>query len=59
VLDTLGAAFAQAGRFADARRAAGEALALARAAGDSALAGEIAARLALYEAHRPYRMAAP
>ncbi|MFN0152204.1 MAG: tetratricopeptide repeat protein [bacterium] len=40
-LDTLGAAYAEAGRFDDARRVAEEGAALARSSGDAALADEI------------------
>jgi len=56
-LDTLGAAYAEVGRFADARAAAGEALELARAAGDAALGSAVAARLDLYAHGRPHREA--
>jgi spermidine synthase len=48
-LDTLAAAYAAAGRFAEARAAAAEALSRSRAAGDERHAPDIAARLALYE----------
>jgi tetratricopeptide (TPR) repeat protein len=57
ILDTLAAAYAEAGRFDDALRTARAALELAR--GDSGLAGSISARLALYEAHTPVRERAP
>lgn len=53
-LDTLGAAYAEAGRFADAANAADSAIARARGAGQSALAGEIARRRDLYSARRPF-----
>ncbi|MBX7164774.1 MAG: tetratricopeptide repeat protein [Pirellulales bacterium] len=54
LLDTLAAAYAEAGRFADAVRASTQAIQLARQAGDAALADDIATRLALYQAGRPY-----
>jgi len=54
LLDTLGAAYAEAGRFADATRAADSAIERARAAGESALADEIARRRDLYSARRPF-----
>jgi len=57
VLDTLAAAYAEAGRFDDAVRTARAALELAR--NDSGLAGSISARLAHYEAHSPVREPAP
>jgi spermidine synthase len=51
-LDTLAAAYAAAGRFPDAQRIAERALALAP---PPELARQIADRLALYRAGRPYR----
>ncbi len=54
-LDTLAAAYANARRFAEARAVAGEALALARQAGDTAVARDIEARAALYANAKPYR----
>jgi tetratricopeptide (TPR) repeat protein len=54
-LDTLAAAYAETGRFADATATAEQALALAEAAGDDALAAAIRARLALYHRRAPYR----
>jgi tetratricopeptide (TPR) repeat protein len=57
VLDTLAAAHAAQGRFEDAVRAAEESLALAESGGDALLARDVAARLALYRAGRPYREA--
>jgi tetratricopeptide (TPR) repeat protein len=50
VLDTLAAAQAAAGRFADAAGTAGLALALAERAGDADLAHDLRERLALYAA---------
>jgi len=55
-LDTLAAAYAEVGRFADAVATARRAEAAARAAGSAELAGEIAARIALYERGRPFRV---
>lgn len=57
--DTLGAALAAAGDFAGALTAARTAEALAIDAGQDALASAIAARIALYEAGRPFRAGAP
>ncbi len=59
VLDTLAAAQAAAGRFAEAVRSAERALAHAEANGDATLAREVAARLERYRAGRPYREAPP
>jgi tetratricopeptide (TPR) repeat protein len=56
-LDALAAAYAATGRFPDALRAAQQALALANAAGDAALAQAIRARIALYQQDRPFREA--
>jgi Flp pilus assembly protein TadD len=55
-LDTLAAAYAEAGRFDDAIATGAEALALARARGDQAFPAELTERLALYHAHKPVRM---
>jgi tetratricopeptide (TPR) repeat protein len=57
-LDSLAAAYAELGRFEDAATTAREALALARTKGDPAIAPELESRLALYQAHRPFREAA-
>lgn len=57
ILDTLAAAYAEAGRFDDAVRTARAALELARS--DGAMASSITARLALYEAHSPVRELPP
>jgi tetratricopeptide (TPR) repeat protein len=54
-LDTLAVAHAAAGHFQQARRIGRRALELARERGDHQLAGEIAQRLALYRARRPFR----
>jgi arylsulfatase A-like enzyme/Tfp pilus assembly protein PilF len=53
-LDTLAAAYAEVGRFADAARVARQAADLLAAAGQSALAGEVSARVAIFESNRPY-----
>jgi tetratricopeptide (TPR) repeat protein len=55
MLDTLAAAYAEAGRFDDAVRTAEEALALASGAGQRNLAEDIRKRLALYRSGRPVR----
>jgi tetratricopeptide (TPR) repeat protein len=54
-LDTLAAAYAAAGRFSDAVITAERAVQLAEATGQTALAGNIQARLDLYRAGQPYR----
>jgi tetratricopeptide (TPR) repeat protein len=54
-LDALAAAYAEAGRFADAIGAAQEAQQLAAAKGDARLAAAIAARLELYRKGQPFR----
>jgi Flp pilus assembly protein TadD len=55
VLDTLAAAYAEAGRFADAAQTVRQALDLAAGKDDFSLARELRVRLALYEAGRPFR----
>ena len=55
VLDTLAAAYAGGGRFADAVRTAEAALALAVAQGKRSFAETVRARLTLYQAGSPYR----
>jgi tetratricopeptide (TPR) repeat protein len=55
VLDTLAAAYAEKGQFADAALTARRALARAIEENQPALAGEIKSRIALYEAGRPFR----
>ena len=53
-LDTLGAAYAEAGRFEEAVRTARESLTLARSAGDADLAEEVEKRLLLYQAEKAF-----
>ena len=55
VLDTLAAAYAEAGRFPEAVESARQALALARQQGKRPLAEALQGRLALYEARTPCR----
>lgn len=57
-LDTLAAAYAEAGRFEEAAATAREALSLALESGKADLAAEIQQRLELYQAGRPFRTAA-
>jgi tetratricopeptide (TPR) repeat protein len=59
VLDTLAAARAERGQFAEAADAARRALARARAAGQQGLARDIEGRLALYRERQPFRTASP
>jgi tetratricopeptide (TPR) repeat protein len=54
VLDALGAAYAEAGKFPQALDAANRALSLADAKGDSAAAGGIRYRISLYSAEKPF-----
>ena len=54
VLDTQAAALAEAGKFPEAVKAAEKAVALARESGQEKTAKEIAERLALYRAGKPY-----
>ena len=54
-LDTLAAAYAEDGRFADAVATGTEALALANARGDRAFPLELEQRLAIYRSHKPFR----
>jgi spermidine synthase len=54
-LDTLAAAYAAAGRFAEAVITAEQAVQLANSAGQAPLTKLIQARLELYRADRPYR----
>jgi Flp pilus assembly protein TadD len=55
ILDTLGAAYAAAGRFPEAIAAARRAEKIAASQGDMALANEIHARIKLYQSGLPYR----
>lgn len=55
ILDSLGAAYAEAGRFPEAIRATQRALDLARPGGDAATTAALQSRLALYQARRPHR----
>ncbi len=54
MLDTLAAAYAEAGWFPEALAAARQALQLAEQQNNQRLAGALRARLALYEAGKPY-----
>jgi tetratricopeptide (TPR) repeat protein len=58
VLDTLAAAYAAAGRYAEAKDTAQKAIRIAQAAENPALPRRITNRLAFYKAERPYRDAA-
>jgi tetratricopeptide (TPR) repeat protein len=55
-LDTLAAAYAEAGRFDEAVRTAKEALTLATAQNSTTLAAEIEAQLKSYQQGKPYRL---
>jgi ribosome-binding protein aMBF1 (putative translation factor) len=55
-LDTLAAAYAEAGRYKEAVATAREAAALAEAQGQTNLASKIKARVALYANQRSYRI---
>ena len=55
ILNTLAAAYAEAGRFDEAVQTATQAADIARNAGQADLAGSIEQRLAAYQAHRPWR----
>ena len=57
-LDTLAAAYAEAGRFSEAVQTAERALQLATAEGNAALADAIRTHVKFYRAHSPYRDAA-
>ncbi len=59
VLDALAAAYAAAGRFPEALATARQALQLAEQQNNQRLAGTLRARLALYEAGKPYRETPP
>jgi len=54
ILDTLAAAYAEAGRFSEAVTTARKSLALISSAGQSELADRIRARLRLYDTRRPF-----
>jgi hypothetical protein len=54
-LDTLAAAYAEAGRFGEAIKTASQAIDLATAAGDEKLAQIIRGRVVLYRQGVPYR----
>jgi tetratricopeptide (TPR) repeat protein len=58
-LDTLAAAYAEAGRFADAIETARRGLEIATRQNESQLREGLAARMRLYEAKTPYRDSAP
>jgi tetratricopeptide (TPR) repeat protein len=58
-LDVLAAAYAEAGRFPEARAALGKALALATQRQDRTLADVLRSRLARYESDQPYRQTPP
>jgi tetratricopeptide (TPR) repeat protein len=55
LLDTLGVAYAAAGKFDEAKATAEKALSIAKETGRENLAGEIEKRIKLYEAGQPYR----
>jgi tetratricopeptide (TPR) repeat protein len=55
ILDTLAAAYAEAGRFPEATETARHALAIARQQNDRDLAAGLTVRIALYEAKTPFR----
>ena len=57
VLDNLAAAYAEAGRFAEATSTARQAQAVAAAQGQEDLAAQIQQRLALYGSRQAYREA--
>jgi tetratricopeptide (TPR) repeat protein len=58
-LSTLAAAYAEAGRFAEAVETAQQAAALARQQGNSDLLKSIEEELALYRSHKPYHQPPP
>jgi tetratricopeptide (TPR) repeat protein len=55
ILDTLGAAYAEAGRFAEAVESVRKALAIAERRGERPLAQVLRTRIALYEARKAFR----
>ena len=58
-VDALAAAYAEAGHFPEALAAARKALELARQRNDHALTDALLARIALYQAGKPYRETSP
>jgi tetratricopeptide (TPR) repeat protein len=54
-LDTLAAAYAEAGRFTEAEATARRGIEMARDTGKTNLTADISARLALYQQRKPYR----
>ena len=58
-LDTLGAAYAESGRFAEAMATAQQAVTVARAGGDAGLAARLEQRLIDYRARRPESSSLP
>ena len=59
LIGTLGAAYAEAGRFVDAIRAAEQAIAIAEAAGETPVAQRNRQLLELYRTGKPFRQQAP
>ncbi len=59
LLDTLAAAYAEAGRFPEAINAAQEAIALARTAGDEAAVNQAGNLLGFFQSGRPFREDTP
>ncbi len=59
ILDTLAAAYAEAGSFGDAIRTAQRAIELARSMGENGRAGQFNQELALYEKNVPFHLASP
>jgi hypothetical protein len=55
VLDSLAAAYAEAGRFSDAVKAAEDAARKASASAQTDLSVQLTERLKLYQAQRPFR----
>ena len=55
ILGTLAAAYAEAGRFAEAVKTAEQALALASSQNNAALADTLRTRIKLYQSNSPYR----
>ncbi len=59
MLDTMAAAYAEAGRFPEAMATARQALELARQQNNQALLEGLRARIARYEAGKPFHEASP